>query len=89
MTMTITSCGSTATFTTSKRILTHCFLEGVYEVLSHVYLPYTMAALFNLYDLSCDPEIRQLAKNLIDIIVHQILLCCSDHRYNNTIPDSP
>lgn len=48
---------------------------GMYETLSHVYLPYTLASLLNLFDFSRDPEIRNLASIVIQKIVNQLLLC--------------
>ncbi len=48
---------------------------GVYEVLSHVYLPYTLSALFNLYDFATDPRIHEMSKTLIDVIMTQIVSC--------------
>ena len=56
----------------------HLQFQGVYEVLSHVYLPYTMCALMNLYDFSSDEAIRDDAKKLLDVILRQILVCSSD-----------
>ena len=48
---------------------------GVFEVLSHVYLPYTLTALWNMFDFSCSTRMRELAKTLIDSIVTQLLTC--------------
>lgn len=56
----------------------HLSFSGVYEVMSVVYLPYTMSALLNLFDFSTDEAVRSDAKALIDIIVHQLMLCCTD-----------
>lgn len=53
----------------------HVSFKGIYEVLSHVYLPYTLSALFNLIDFSEDEEISTLAAVLADIIVEQLMLC--------------
>jgi hypothetical protein len=55
----------------------HCQFEGVYEVNSAVYLPYTMASLLNLYDYSQIQEIREMAHFLLDKILTQTLLVCS------------
>jgi hypothetical protein len=51
---------------------------GMFEVLSHVYLPHSMAALLNLFDFADDPEIKTLASQTIDRIVQQLLLCTTD-----------
>jgi hypothetical protein len=48
---------------------------GMYETLSHVYLPYTVASLLNLYDFSRDSEIRSLSSLVIQKILKQLLLC--------------
>ena len=53
----------------------HVTFHGVYEVLSHVYLPYTLSALLNLYDFSTNQEIHTLSEQLINIIIEQLLLC--------------
>jgi hypothetical protein len=47
---------------------------GVYECLSHVYLPYTLSALLNLVDFSDCEKIRSQARQLADLIVRQLLL---------------
>jgi hypothetical protein len=51
---------------------------GVFEVLSHVYLPHSLTALFNLYDFAEDITIRSNALVVINRIVHQILTCTTD-----------
>ena len=61
-----------------KYLDVHVKFQGVYETLSHVYLPYTLCALLNLYDFSNNDQIVSHAKKLIDIIINQILLVCSD-----------
>jgi hypothetical protein len=48
---------------------------GMYETLSHVYLPYTLASLLNLFDFSRDSEIRSLSSLIIQKILKQLLLC--------------
>jgi hypothetical protein len=55
----------------------HCCAEfdGMYEVNSCVYLPYSLNALWNLYDFAYDEEIKILAGVVIDRIVEQILTC--------------
>jgi len=45
----------------------------IFEVLSHVYMPYTLSALFNLYDFSENAEVRVRAKNMIDTCVQQLM----------------
>jgi len=50
---------------------------GVYEALSHVYLPYTLSALWNLYDFSHDHALRADASTLIDHILQSLLLTTS------------
>lgn len=52
----------------------HELFSGVYEVNSHVYLPYSLAALMNLYDFANDEEIKCLSKALIDKIVYHVML---------------
>jgi hypothetical protein len=52
----------------------HVAFGGVYEVLSHVYLPYTFSALLNLFDFSESEHIRSQADNLLNLILRQILL---------------
>ncbi|RYH10744.1 hypothetical protein EON65_39290 [archaeon] len=52
----------------------HPKFGGVYEVNSHVYLPYTMAALLNLIDFAADESVRVQAEALIDLIVHRLML---------------
>jgi hypothetical protein len=60
----------------SKYLDVHChdLFSGVYEVNSHVYLPYSLNALWNIYDFSLNEELRQKAEKLIDIIVFQLML---------------
>eukprot|EP01041_Mallomonas_annulata_P008223 gene8223-16907_t len=48
----------------------HVKFDGIYEVLSHCYAPYTLSALFNLYDYAADIEIKSLAENLINRIIY-------------------
>lgn len=52
----------------------HTSFRGMYEVLSHVYLPYTFSALLNLFDFSESEHIRLQADILLNLILHQILL---------------
>ena len=55
----------------------HCssLFHGLYEINSHVYLPYSISALLNLYDFAVDTNIKQFAHQMIDMAVHQVLLC--------------
>lgn len=55
----------------------HCLeaFNGVYEVNSSVYLPYTLSGLFNLYDFAVDTEVKELAHQIIDRVVHHVMLC--------------
>lgn len=55
----------------------HCsavFAGGAYEVNSHVYLPYSISALLNLYDFAKDERVREKAGLIIDRIVYQLML---------------
>ena len=56
---------------------TNAAFSGVYEALSHVYLPYTLCALWNLYDFSRDHALRADASALIDAIMKPLLLTTS------------
>ena len=47
---------------------------GVYETLSHVYLPYSLSALFNIFDFSLDNALRADCASLIDAIIKSVLL---------------
>lgn len=59
-----------------KYMEAHCAPEfnGMYEAMSHVYLPYSMSALLNIYDFSENVQMRDWAKKSIDIIVYQLML---------------
>ena len=46
-------------------------------MLSHVYLPFSLIALLNLFDFSPDEEIRHFASTIINIIMVQIFTACS------------
>lgn len=63
----------------------HCRPEfnGVYEVNSTVYLPYSLSALFNLYDFAVDPEIKSLAHTIIDGIIYHVMLCTTSTGVSN------
>lgn len=52
----------------------HESFNGVYEVNSHVYLPFTLNALLNLYDFAVDSGIKNQANRLIDRIVELLAL---------------
>lgn len=56
----------------------HIRFDAIFEVNSHVYLPYSISALMNLYDFSSDQAIKSMARKVIDIIVKQVLLCTTD-----------
>jgi hypothetical protein len=50
--------------------------EGIYEVNSIVYLPYSIYALLNLIDFAeKNSEIKQMSEKLLDTIVRQLMLC--------------
>lgn len=60
----------------SAYLRAHVQFGGVYEVLSHVYLPYTLSALLNLVDFApAGGELQTNARCLIHTIVRQLLLC--------------
>jgi hypothetical protein len=51
----------------------HADFEGVYEVLSSTYLPFTMYALLNLYDFSSDSVLKAQADKVLQCVVSMIL----------------
>lgn len=55
----------------------HISFEGVYEILSCTYLPYTINSLLNLYDYSEDEIVQERAKFLLDKIISHLLLVCN------------
>lgn len=55
----------------------HVSFEGVYEILSCTYLPYTMSSLLNLLDFSEDLVVKEQARFVLDKIVSQLLLVCN------------
>jgi hypothetical protein len=57
----------------------HLKFKGVFEVNSHVYLPFTLTALLNLYDFARNFEVKQMAKEMIDLIVHLLMLNTDPH----------
>ncbi len=63
----------------------HCLdvFNGVYEVNSTVYLPYSLSGLLNLYDFALDEEVKRLAKQIIDRIVYHVLLCTTSNGVSN------
>lgn len=52
--------------------------KGLYEVLSHVYLPYTFCAMLNLIDFANDRDIVDMATAIADAIAYQFALATSD-----------
>jgi hypothetical protein len=52
--------------------------EGFYEVLAHVYINYSFAALLNLYDFSTNITIKNYSKILLDRLANQMALATSD-----------
>jgi hypothetical protein len=52
----------------------HHQFQGMYETNSHVYLPYSMIALLNLYDFAMNMEIKCKAEQILDRIVYQLML---------------
>jgi hypothetical protein len=64
----------------------HDLFNGVYEMNSSIYLPYTLSALFNLFDFSDDPELKYLSNHLIDRIIYLVLLCCTYDGVCNLTP---
>lgn len=63
----------------------HCAADfnGLYEVNSSVYLPYTLSGLFNLYDFALDEEIKHLAHTIIDRVVFHVMLCTTSRGVSN------
>jgi hypothetical protein len=61
----------------------HCsqaFSNGaLYETLSHTYLPYSLAALMNIFDFCLDEQLKKYAETLINSIVTQLLYCYTTH----------
>lgn len=55
----------------------HVAFEGVYEILSCTYLPYTINSLLNLFDFAEDISIKEKAKFLLDKIISQLLQVCN------------
>ena len=70
---------STDSFDTSRSHSPLCtsasfICGGVYEVLSHVYLPFTLSSLLNLCDFALDAEVRAGAQVLADRVATQLML---------------
>lgn len=65
----------------------HCLdiFNGVYEVNSSVYLPYTLSGLLNLYDFALDTEVKELAHKIIDRVVHHVMLCTTSNGTSNLV----
>lgn len=59
----------------------HIRFNGVYEVLSAPYLPWTLCALLNLFDFADDADIKDNAEKLINIIVEQFMLASSSRGF--------
>lgn len=59
-------------------INSHVQFGGMFELNSHVYIPYTMTALLNLIDFSEDVELVRLATLLMEATLKPMLLCTSD-----------
>jgi hypothetical protein len=64
-------------------LLAHVRFHGMYECNSHVYLPFSMSAMLNLFDFSEDQAIRDHASNIIDIITQQVFVATSDKGISN------
>ena len=56
----------------------HASTEMMFEVLSHVYIPYTVSALLNLVDFSENEAIREAAGKWLSIAVKHVLLGTTD-----------
>jgi len=56
----------------------HIEFGGFYECNSHVYLPYTLSALLNLYDYSTDEDVKSQSSVLANMLVRQLLTTTSD-----------
>ena len=63
----------------------HCLSEfnGVYEVNSSVYLPYTLSGLMNLYDFTIDDEIKTMTEHIINRVIFHVLLCTTSNGTSN------
>jgi hypothetical protein len=61
----------------------HNTFNGVYEVNSCVYLPYTMSSLLNLYDFSENTQIKNGALKLLKLIIRNLLLVCNRNGIGN------
>lgn len=59
-----------------KYLAIHCHesFRGVYEVNSHVYLPHSLSALWNLFDFAENPIVKSQAEEIIDNIIYQLML---------------
>jgi hypothetical protein len=66
----------------------HVESQSMYETLSHVYLPYTLASLLNLYDFSSNTEIRNLSLILINNIIEQLLVCTNSDGVSTFTPST-
>jgi hypothetical protein len=59
-------------------ITAHAKFGGMFEVNSHVYIPYTMSSLLNVVDFSEDKKLVEMAKKMIDAVLKPLLLCTTD-----------
>jgi hypothetical protein len=66
----------------------HVEFHGVYETLSHIYLPYTLASLLNLYDFSTNTQIRNLSFIMINNIIEQFLVCTNSDGVSTYTPST-
>jgi hypothetical protein len=60
-----------------KYLEIHChplFESGIYEVNSHVYLPFSMNSLWNLYDFAENPVVKERAECILNRIVYLLML---------------
>ena len=56
----------------------HASSEIMFEVLSHVYIPYTVSALLNLIDFSTSAPIVEAARGWISVAIRHVLLGTTD-----------
>ena len=56
----------------------HVSFGGMYEVMSHVYIPYTVSALLNLIDFSSNALIVEAARTVCNNVVKLLLLGTTD-----------
>ncbi len=56
----------------------HADSEMMFEVLSHVYIPYTISSLLNLIDFSENEAIREAARKWLSVALRHVLLGTTD-----------